>query len=101
MCLGQARSCGSLQCINKSGKVRSRDLCCATVVLQGQREVNAKDKFIFWWSLYLTVSSHHRCMVNCKETLRPSDFEDLSLTVWTTLCSLLCCSLSSGRCWAS
>lgn len=26
-------------------------------VVQGQREVNAKDKFIFWWSLYLTVSN--------------------------------------------
>ena len=23
--------------------------------LQGQREINKKDKFIFWWSLYLTV----------------------------------------------
>jgi len=34
--------------------------CCYTAkrwlgALQGQREINKQDKFIFWWSLYLAV----------------------------------------------
>lgn len=32
---------------------------------QGQREVNKKDKFIFWWSLYLTVRTALRASRSC------------------------------------
>lgn len=65
---GVAQGTSGLQLGGRCHEVCKPLIATLPFVLQGQREVNKKDKFIFWWSLYLTVSVP--CTCSCtKENL--------------------------------